>query len=81
MKAYELRVKLAHVNKSTDKVRQGIIDYVAQHSAIPSFCWNCCADALSIVEIDEPEYCADCGEVGERTGHQSCPYPRNYNAR
>jgi hypothetical protein len=24
--------------------------------------------------------CADCGEVGELTGHMECPYPRDHDS-
>jgi len=28
-------------------------------------------------ENDRRERCADCGEPGERTGHQECQYPQD----
>ena len=28
--------------------------------------------------MDKRERCADCGELGEQTGHMTCQYPQNH---
>lgn len=35
------------------------------------FCKECRRSSVA------QERCADCGRVGERTGHQDCQYPQN----
>lgn len=35
-------------------------------------------EVAQVYGLDAPSVCEDCGEVGERTGHQTCQYPQDH---
>jgi len=71
-------------DKLCDHCDDAIAEYKPKSKEGGEYCLRCLLDhgedvEADFVSVDAEEWCRDCGEVGETTGHMGCPYPNDHD--